>query len=103
MIFLIHGKGNHFLICDIKFKWKFPSHLLHIHLIIYLLFTFTLISVTSIADQNDKWATYAGPGGWNGTFCSQFRLYRYLLDRPRNAMLYCCTVVCFTLRVLINS
>ncbi|KAJ1403982.1 Glycosyl hydrolase, all-beta [Sesbania bispinosa] len=22
-------------------------------------------SMTSIADQNDKWASYAGPGGWN--------------------------------------
>ena len=22
--------------------------------------------MTSIADLNDKWAAYAGPGGWNG-------------------------------------
>lgn len=22
--------------------------------------------MTSRADQNDKWAEYAGPGGWNG-------------------------------------
>jgi hypothetical protein len=22
--------------------------------------------MTSRADQNDKWASYAGPGGWNG-------------------------------------
>ena len=28
--------------------------------------------MTSRADMNDKWASYAGPGGWNGiylTFC----------------------------------
>jgi len=23
-------------------------------------------SMTAIADKNDKWASYAGPGGWNG-------------------------------------
>lgn len=23
--------------------------------------------MTTIADLNDKWAAYAGPGGWNGT------------------------------------
>lgn len=23
-------------------------------------------SMTSRADENDKWASYAGPGGWNG-------------------------------------
>ena len=23
-------------------------------------------SMTAIADINDKWAAYAGPGGWNG-------------------------------------
>jgi len=22
--------------------------------------------MTSIIDANDKWASYAGPGGWNG-------------------------------------
>lgn len=22
--------------------------------------------MTSRADENDKWASYAGPGGWNG-------------------------------------
>jgi hypothetical protein len=22
--------------------------------------------MTTIADLNDKWASYAGPGGWNG-------------------------------------
>lgn len=26
-----------------------------------------LFSMTTIADLNDKWAAYAGPGGWNGT------------------------------------
>lgn len=25
-------------------------------------------SMTTIADQNDKWASYAKPGGWNGKF-----------------------------------
>lgn len=25
-----------------------------------------LSSMTTIADLNDKWAAYAGPGGWNG-------------------------------------
>ena len=25
-----------------------------------------LFSMTTIADLNDKWAAYAGPGGWNG-------------------------------------
>lgn len=24
--------------------------------------------MTTIADQNDKWASYAKPGGWNGKF-----------------------------------
>lgn len=24
--------------------------------------------MTTIADLNDKWAAYAGPGGWNGIF-----------------------------------
>lgn len=24
-------------------------------------------SMTTIADLNDKWASYAGPGGWNGS------------------------------------
>ena len=26
----------------------------------------TLYSMTNIADKNDKWARYAGPGHWNG-------------------------------------
>ena len=25
-------------------------------------------SMTSIADSNDRWASYAGPGAWNGEF-----------------------------------
>jgi hypothetical protein len=25
--------------------------------------------MTSRADQNDDWASYAGPGGWNGEAC----------------------------------
>lgn len=25
-----------------------------------------MFSMTTIADLNDKWAAYAGPGGWNG-------------------------------------
>jgi hypothetical protein len=24
--------------------------------------------MTSRADQNDQWASYAAPGGWNGTY-----------------------------------
>lgn len=24
--------------------------------------------MTSRADENDRWASYAGPGGWNGNF-----------------------------------
>jgi len=26
-----------------------------------------MFSMTTIADLNDRWAAYAGPGGWNGT------------------------------------
>ena len=29
----------------------------------------------SCADQNDKWASYAGPGGWNGTKIFIFILF----------------------------
>lgn len=44
------------------FSWKF--HLLSLGLIgAVILFLF---SMTEIADLNDKWAAYAGPGGWNG-------------------------------------
>ena len=25
-------------------------------------------SMTDIADKNNKWASYAGPGGWNGNY-----------------------------------
>lgn len=25
-----------------------------------------ICSMTAIADLNDKWAAYSGPGGWNG-------------------------------------
>ena len=28
--------------------------------------TFLFLSMTSRADENDKWAAHAGPGGWNG-------------------------------------
>ena len=24
--------------------------------------------MTDIADKNNKWASYAGPGGWNGNY-----------------------------------
>lgn len=27
--------------------------------------SFSLLGMTAIADLNDKWAAYAGPGGWN--------------------------------------
>jgi hypothetical protein len=27
---------------------------------------YPLPSMTSIADANDKWASFAGPGAWNG-------------------------------------
>lgn len=30
------------------------------------MFVSLLLSMTTIADLNDKWAAYAGPGGWNG-------------------------------------
>ena len=33
----------------------------------------------SLADQNDKWASYAGPGGWNGT---KLNLFIYLIFNP---------------------
>lgn len=29
-------------------------------------FLFFWPSMTTIADLNNKWAAYAGPGGWNG-------------------------------------
>ena len=31
------------------------------------IFFHVFFSMISRADQNDKWASYAGPGGWNGT------------------------------------
>jgi len=43
------------------------------HMIIVLLYfsycdklTLFYLSMTTIIDANDKWASYAGPGGWNG-------------------------------------
>nr|KAJ0188033.1 hypothetical protein LSAT_V11C900481180 [Lactuca sativa] len=35
-------------------------------------------SMTSIADLNDKWAAYAGPGGWNG--CDVRNMDEYTLE-----------------------
>lgn len=35
-----------------------------IKIVLYFLFS----SMTSHADQNDQWASYAYPGGWNGNF-----------------------------------
>ena len=32
----------------------------------WITFSFNEVSMTTIADLNDKWASYAGPGGWNG-------------------------------------
>lgn len=31
-------------------------------------------SMTTIADINDKWASYAGPGGWNGISPTNFAM-----------------------------
>lgn len=28
-------------------------------------------SMTDIADKNNKWASYAGPGGWNGKYANE--------------------------------
>ena len=28
-------------------------------------------SMIDIADKNNKWASYAGPGGWNGNYVSE--------------------------------
>lgn len=35
--------------------------------------------MTTIADLNDKWAAYAGPGGWNGKtiLISDFEYFAY--------------------------
>lgn len=32
-----------------------------------LVFYLQYIRMISLADQNDRWAAYAKPGGWNGT------------------------------------
>lgn len=34
--------------------------------------------MTTIADLNDKWAAYAGPGGWNGTLRPLYSICEYL-------------------------
>lgn len=99
MILLIHGKGNYFLIYEIK-NWT-GHNLLDIHILICL-FVYCCtydgkknISMTTIADQNDKWASYAGPGGWNGTF--------FLVSSPIVWISLDQSVDCFRFRVLINS
>jgi alpha-galactosidase len=33
--------------------------------------TDTWKSMTDIADKNNKWASYAGPGGWNGNYVNE--------------------------------
>lgn len=40
-----------------------------------LMLPFCLSSMTSRADENDKWASYAGPGGWNGNQKSNFMIF----------------------------
>lgn len=57
-----------------KVSLYIPISLQGIKSFILLTNEFILISsMTTIADINDKWASYAGPGGWNGicpyTFC----------------------------------
>lgn len=40
-------------------------------------------SMTTIADLNDKWAAYAGPGGWNGR--NTILLYAFDQDLVTNS------------------
>lgn len=42
--------------------------------------------MTSLADQNDKWASYAGPGGYNGNWLKKnwhltffFRVFFFII------------------------
>ena len=41
-----------------------PAH--YCHQCLMCILALSCFSMTAIADTNDKWASYAGPGGWNG-------------------------------------
>lgn len=68
MILLIHGKG------------KFISIFIHqgkgtYNFFVPLIYLSVNLSMTTIADLNDKWASYAGPGGWNGNVIESKALF----------------------------
>jgi len=55
-------------------------------------------SMTDIADKNNKWASYAGPGGWNGNCVN----YDYKLTTIfhvskilKVGIIYCCGISVF--------
>jgi hypothetical protein len=49
-------------------------------------------SMTDIADKNNKWASYVGPGGWNGNYVSD----EFKLSAICNA-LWSCSVYCYSI------
>lgn len=46
-------------------------------------------SMTDIADKNNKWASYAGPGGWNGNHIRE----EFKLSAFWNCSIYCYSVI----------
>lgn len=44
--------------------------------------------MTSIADINDKWAAYAGPGGWNGII----HIYEFMCSVDTNETVSRCLI-----------
>jgi len=43
--------------------------------------------MTTIADLNDKWAAYAGPGGWNGKHLVFLEIILKILGKPEAFLL----------------
>jgi alpha-galactosidase len=45
--------------------------------------------MTDIADKNNKWASYAGPGGWNGNYFSvEYKISSYCKSLYNKWVLY---------------
>jgi len=50
-------------------------------------------SMTDIADKNNKWASYAGPGGWNGNYVSEEFKLSAIFRALWNCSIYCYSVL----------
>lgn len=58
------------------------TYVLYVTFVLYWWWCYLFLSMTSLADQNDRWASYAGPGGWNGNESLLFCVYhaKYLTN-----------------------